>query len=117
MSQANNKILLIAFLVAALIQDYSWANGESPLIIDVRSADEWQAGHLESATHLQLDNVAEGIERLVEDKHQAIYLYCRSGNRSGKALKILEGLGYSNVINAGGIADASGLFNQQIITD
>lgn len=117
MIQVKYKFLSIFVIIFSLLIGYSWANGESPLIIDVRSADEWQAGHLESATHLQLDNVAEGIERLVEDKHQAIYLYCRSGNRSGKALKILEGLGYSNVINAGGIADASGLFNQQIITD
>jgi len=44
---------------------------------------------------------------VVPNKDQKVYLYCRSGNRSGQAKDILEALGYSNVVNAGGVAQAS----------
>jgi phage shock protein E len=49
------------------------------------------------------------------NKDEKIYLYCRSGNRSGKATKILEDAGYINVINAGSIQEASKLLGINII--
>ena len=69
-----------------------------------------------------LDKVLEIIEidKLVINniditKDQPIYLYCRSGNRSGKATKILEDAGYINVINAGSIQEASKLLGINIV--
>ncbi|MCS5550003.1 MAG: rhodanese-like domain-containing protein [Gammaproteobacteria bacterium] len=110
------KKTLGAFLsIALLASSPIWATGVSNTIIDVRTENEWNSGHLESAVHLQLDVFSEGIEELVKDKNQKVYLYCRSGNRSGKAKKIMEGLGYANVVNAGGIGDASELLNEVII--
>lgn len=117
MSKLIKKIFLLVVLVSGWIFNHGWASDESALIIDVRTAQEWDAGHLAAATHLQLENVAAGIQDLAKDRDQIIYLYCRSGNRSGQALQILERQGYSNVINAGGIADASKLLNQQIVSD
>jgi len=85
------------------------------MIIDVRTIEEWNSGHLASAQHLELQLVAGGIEQLVPDKNQALYLYCRSGNRSGQAKTLVEAMGYTNVINAGGVADAGALLNELII--
>jgi len=85
------------------------------MIIDVRTIEEWNSGHLASAQHLELQLVAGGIEQLVPDKSQALYLYCRSGNRSGQAKTLVEAMGYTNVINAGGVADAGALLNELII--
>ncbi|MDG2115312.1 MAG: rhodanese-like domain-containing protein [Porticoccaceae bacterium] len=84
-------------------------------IIDVRSIEEWASGHLVSAQHLQLELISEGITDLVEDKDQAIYVYCRSGNRSGQAKLILDAMGYNDVTNAGSLQNASDLLDQDIV--
>jgi len=44
-----------------------------------------------------------------------VYLYCHSGNRSGQAKIIMEGLGYTQVINAGGLGDARELLTEEIV--
>ena len=91
------------------------AEVDNPMIIDVRTIEEWNAGHLASAQHIELQNIAGNIEQLVPDKDQQLYLYCRSGNRSGQAKAVIEQMGYSNVINAGGVGDASILLNEVIV--
>jgi phage shock protein E len=99
-----------------MISGYLWANGNSKMIIiDVRKKAEWDSGHLQTAIHMPLDAFDAGIELLVKDKKQPVYLYCRSGNRSGKALELMNALDYTNVINAGGIGDASRLLKVKII--
>lgn len=55
---------------------------------------------------MPLDAFESGIEGLVKDKDATVYLYCRSGNRSGQALRIMQNLGYTNTANVGGINDA-----------
>jgi len=85
------------------------------VIIDVRTLDEWNAGHLATAEHLQLDRVAESIDTVVLNKNQQVYLYCRSGNRSGQAKIIMDSLGYTNVTNAGGLDNASELLAIEIV--
>lgn len=96
----------IALILTILFSGYLWAEGKSKMIIDVRTLSEWDSGHIETAVHLPLDSFESGIELLVKDKEQRVYLYCRSGNRSGKALKIMQSLGYTNAFNAGGINEA-----------
>ena len=93
------------------------AGQDNALIIDVRTLKEWQEGHLASAQHMPLQNIAEQSTMLLPEKSQKIYLYCRSGNRSGKAKIILQQLGYSNVINAGGLNAASKLLGDGIIVN
>ena len=85
------------------------------MIIDVRTLEEWKACHLASAQHIELQNIAASIEQLVPDKDQQLYLYCRSGNRSGQAKAIIEQMGYANVVNAGGIGDASIVLDEAIV--
>jgi len=91
------------------------AHGAKNMIIDVRTIEEWNAGHLASARRLQLELVASNITELATDKDQPIYLYCRSGSRSGQAKIILEALGYSQVTNAGGLGDASELLTEEVV--
>ncbi len=92
-------------------EETSAESGEStPLVIDVRTQAEWDEGHLEIARHIPLDQITERIGDVAPDKDQKIYLHCRSGGRSGQALTQLEGLGYTNVENAGGLEDARAKF-------
>jgi len=81
-------------------------------VIDVRTLDEWNTGHLESAINIEWQNITS-IESNIP-KNEKIYLYCRSGNRSGKATKILLDACYTNVINAGSITEASALLDINI---
>ena len=71
------------------------------LWIDVRTVEEYNAGHLEGAINIPYDEIEQKIEAVSADKTADIQLYCRSGRRSGIALETLRSLGYSKVTNAG----------------
>lgn len=86
----------------------------NPILIDVRTDTEWNDGYIETAIHIPLDKILEKIELAAEDKEQTIYLYCRSGNRSGKAEKALRSIGYINAKNIGGINEASSTLQLKI---
>jgi len=85
----------------------------SMTVIDVRTEAEWDTGHLEGALHIEWQDILN-ISSDVQ-KNEEIYLYCRSGNRSGKATKILIEAGYINAKNAGSIHNASELLDTKII--
>ena len=72
------------------------------LLIDVRTVEEYAQGNLEHSVLLPYEEIGTGISTLTEDKDQALYLYCRSGRRSGVAKDTLERLGFKNVHNIGG---------------
>ncbi|MBU0914179.1 MAG: rhodanese-like domain-containing protein [Gammaproteobacteria bacterium] len=71
------------------------------LWIDVRTVEEYNAGHLEDAINIPYDEIEQKIQVVSADKTTDIQLYCRSGRRSAIALETLRGLGYSKVTNAG----------------
>ena len=75
------------------------------VILDVRTPDEYQTGHVGNALLVPHDGIAQTITTVVPDKNQTIYLYCRSGRRSGIAFDTLKGMGYTRVINLGGLSD------------
>ena len=102
----NLKLACFLFLSFPLI-------AQGVLVIDVRTTQEWQSGHLEEAMHIEWQDILSISESVSKDKE--IYLYCRSGNRSGKATKILIDAGYINAINAGSIQEASNLLESKII--
>ena len=87
--------------------------GMSLTVIDVRTEAEWNTGHLEGAFLIEWQDILELSSDIPKDEE--IYLYCRSGNRSGKATKILLDAGYTNAKNAGSISEASKLLNIKII--
>lgn len=106
--------LLTATLFITTLASTARTTGDEIVIIDVRTLDEWNAGHLVTAQHLPLEQVAGSIETLVTDRHQQVYVYCRSGNRSGQAKSIMNSLGFTKVTNAGGLGDASELLGIEI---
>ncbi|RRJ22887.1 rhodanese-like domain-containing protein [Rheinheimera mesophila] len=71
------------------------------LWIDVRTAEEFKAGHIAGAINIPYDDIEQKITAVTTDKATDIQLYCRSGRRSGIALETLRGMGYSKVTNAG----------------
>ena len=73
--------------------------------IDVRSAEELNAGHLQGAVNIPHDKIIEGVKAIGSDKDAPINLYCRSGRRAEAALTELKNAGYTNVTNHGGYED------------
>lgn len=76
------------------------------ILVDVRTPEEYASGYIPTAINIPLSEIGENPP--TDDRDALIILYCRSGNRSGQAESILEGLGYTNVHNFGGIIDWSG---------
>lgn len=74
--------------------------------IDVRTADEFAAGHVPQAVNIPYDEMAGRIDELDLSPDQPIYLYCGSGRRAGLAQETLQELGYQQVTNVGGYDDA-----------
>jgi len=83
---------------------WQWiANGA--VVVDVRTAKEFAEAHLDDALNIPYDKIDKRTAELGGDKERQIVLYCRSGRRSGIAEKTLEGLGFTHVLNAGGLKD------------
>ena len=78
------------------------------VILDVRWVDEYAAGHIPGAVHVANESITDTQPEALPDKHQRIYVYCRSGNRSKQASEKLVQMGYTNVIEFGGIIDWTG---------
>ena len=73
--------------------------------IDVRTADEFNAGHLKGSLNIPVDKIASQIASVEPNKNAPINLYCRSGRRAETARQTLIGMGYTNVVNHGGYED------------
>jgi len=76
---------------------------ELTLIVDVRTAEEFAAGHFTGAINIPHENIIQGIEEYNVGKDQTVLLYCRSGNRSGQAEGRLQSAGFSGAKNVGGL--------------
>lgn len=107
----NFKSLIIAFVFSV-----SLINEAYSIIIDVRTKQEWDSGYIDGAIHIPLKNLSKDINKYTVSNNEEILLYCRSGNRSGKAKLILEELGYTDIRNIGGIEDASKNLDLKIVT-
>ena len=83
------------------------------LVIDVRTADEFNSGHLTNAINIPLDEIESALPKRVTDKSQVLLLHCASGMRSGMAQKKLNSLGYTNAFNLGSYGRAKSILNQQ----
>lgn len=87
---------------SAAVQDRA---AEEVVYVDVRSPEEYASGHVEGAINIPHTEMQARHEELEPFADQQIVLYCRSGRRSGMALDVLEGEGFDNVVNAGGLGD------------
>ena len=78
------------------------------LILDVRRADEFAEGHIPGAINIANEDIKSSEPKELQDKKQTIYVYCRSGNRSKQAAAKLAAMGYTNIVEFGGIIDWTG---------
>ena len=87
--------------------------GKDFILLDVRTPEEYEEGHIEGALNIPLKELAYEVENEIPDVETTIYLYCRSGVRVITAGHILYDLGYENVYNMGGILS----WPYEIVTD
>ena len=80
-------------------------NEEGYIILDVRTQEEYDKGHIPGAIVISHEEIAEKAEDVLTDKDQLILVYCRSGRRSKIAAEALVELGYTNIKEFGGIID------------
>lgn len=84
---------------------------EDYLVIDVRKAEEYNAGHLKHAINIPLEEIEARLDEINGYKDKNVVLYCNSGNRSGKALDILKAKGFNKLSNAEGVKE----FNYDLV--
>jgi rhodanese-related sulfurtransferase len=78
------------------------------IILDVRRPDEYAAGHIPNAINVPNESIGTSDIPELPDKDQLIMVYCRSGRRSKEASEKLVKLGYTNIVEFGGILDWKG---------
>lgn len=85
------------------------------VVLDVRTAGEHAGGHLDGARLLDFNagEVAEAIPTL--DPEAEYLVYCRSGNRAGQAIKLMEQAGFTNVTNLGSLEQAAAATGIEIV--
>lgn len=84
------------------------------LLVDVRTAEEFNGQRLTNAVNIPLDELKEKLPRTVPDKGRVLLLYCRSGRRSGLAEKRLHEMGYTNAFNIGSYTQAESIVKQAV---
>ncbi len=116
--------LIVALIVATFaIGSLTACSTSEPLdmstvaaVIDVRTAEEFAAGHLDGALNfdVQSSNFVEQVSTL--DPAANYVVYCRSGNRSTAAIESMQALGFTGTLtNGGAVANASSLTGIQIV--
>ena len=87
------------------VKDYQATPGA--ILLDVRTTQEYVGGHIPGSKNIPLQ-VIDKVTSVTENKDTVLYVYCQSGARSRQATSMLQGMGYTNVNNIGGIAAYSG---------
>lgn len=95
----------IAEMTVQEVHDYL-EQGNDPVLLDVRSLDEWELGHLKGAVHVPRGEMEAKVESAVPDKLREVIVICAGGVRSLLAGETLRDLGYEKVISMeGGYGD------------
>lgn len=81
---------------------------KNAVLIDVRTVEEFNEGHLDNAINVSSTVIKFNIKAHVTDLETPIIVYCRSGRRSAESADILVNLGYKNVYDMGGITTCNG---------
>jgi len=88
-------------------------SGDEIIILDVRTQEEYDAGHIAGAILIPNETIIDTKPDLLPDLDAEILVYCRSGNRSAQSAKKLLAIGYTNVYDFGGIID----WPYEVVTD
>jgi len=105
---ANEETPLVAEYRRITPQEAMTMMSGDVIILDVRTQEEFDSGHIKNAILLPDFDVREKAESVISDKNQTILVYCRSGRRSEAASRELVDLGYTRVYDFGGINDWTG---------
>ena len=81
-------------------QDYKLMVRNGAQVVDVRSPEEFRSGHIKNAVNIPLQQLDKSLAKL--HKQKPVIVYCASGNRSASAKRMLDGHGFSVVVNGGG---------------
>jgi len=116
----NIKFLMVLSLLMFVLGSCAHAPQEysatpRALVIDVRTEQEWREGHLDGALLIPHDRIEQEIAAVAPDKKTRIYLYCRSGRRTGLAFDVLKGAGYEDLVNLRTLENASRELNLPIV--
>ena len=87
------------------VKEYSTT--DSAVLLDVRTPDEYRQGHIPGSKNVPLQSL-DKVTSFVNNQDTPVFVYCHSGARSAQAVSVLEGMGYTNVKNIGGIAAYAG---------
>ena len=96
---------LFSFLIIILIGCSSKPNLSQPIWVDVRTAEEFENGHITDAINIPYEQIGAHIAQVTDNKSADLRIYCKSGRRAGIAKQELEKMGYTNVTNEGGYQD------------
>lgn len=97
-------LALLAFSLCGFAKD---------VVIDVRTPQEYAAGHIDGAININHSDIAQEISKANVAKDDKVILYCRSGNRSGIAQETLKKMGFTRVENYGGMDQARQLLSKK----
>jgi molybdopterin/thiamine biosynthesis adenylyltransferase/rhodanese-related sulfurtransferase len=75
---------------------------DAPVLVDVRERNEWNQGHIPGAVLLPMGELEARIAEVAPDRSHPVILYCASGNRSARAARTLEELGYEDAVSVAG---------------
>ncbi|MGC3972751.1 MAG: rhodanese-like domain-containing protein [Pirellulales bacterium] len=93
------------------------ALGSDAILLDVRTPEEYAQGHLQGAESLDLNGGQVEAAIPTMDPDAEYYVYCRSGNRSGQAMKLMQQAGIDDVTNLGSLEKAAQTTGLPIVTD
>ena len=121
-----NKFLkfLIASIVAVFaVSSLTACSPSEPMsasdfaaVIDVRTVEEWNSGHLEGAVLIGIADADFRDQLSTLDPAADYYIYCRSGNRAGQAIDIMRDMGFTGeLVNGGAVANASNQLGLAVI--
>jgi rhodanese-related sulfurtransferase len=102
-SQEVNKEMKGTYMTKTQEEAYELLNKNEAILIDVRTVEEYNEGHIVGANLVPLDTIETEIIKAYPDKEAVYLVYCRSGNRSQQATNIMVDLGYLEVYDIGGI--------------
>jgi phage shock protein E len=90
---------------------------EQTIVVDVRTAEEYSAGHLDGAVNVNLQSGRFESEIAEYDPEAEYVVYCRTGSRSAQAVATMEAAGFDDVTDAGGIDSAASATGLPIVTE
>ena len=82
-------------------------------IVDVRTPEEYAAGHIPGAINIPVESIGDEPPAMLPATDELVMVYCRTGRRSAQAAQLLVDLGYTDVVDFGGIESWTG----EIVTD